>query len=117
MTASLARVLQPFVTDFLRRVESIPGEADVTSWLRTPAVNAAKGGAFLSQHLVGLALDIVPRGKFTATGDPAWRALMVERAKAAGLVALDEGDHVHLQRFRAEVAGPFIRAARDAGLL
>lgn len=44
-----------------------------------------------SQHLLGFALDLV-------TPRP---AALVRGLNAAGLFAVDEGDHVHVQAFRA----------------
>jgi hypothetical protein len=63
----------------------------VTSWWRSRAQNSSVGGAIYSQHLLGLAIDVV-------TPKP---SALVRGLKAAGLVAVDEGDHVHVQAFAA----------------
>ena len=62
----------------------------VTSWFRTPARNAAKGGVPNSRHLDGLAVDVVldDKGKTEA---------LIARAQALGLRTIDENDHVHIQ--------------------
>jgi hypothetical protein len=62
----------------------------VTSWLRTRRRNAADGGTDNSAHLYGLAVDVVP-------DDAADKPLLIAAAERLGLVALDEGDHVHLR--------------------
>jgi len=79
---------------FLQRVDAgssgVPIAA-VTSWWRSRSRNASVGGAVYSQHLLGFALDLV-------TPKP---AALVRALNAAGLFATDEGDHVHVQAFRA----------------
>ena len=62
----------------------------VTSWLRTPARNEAVGGAKRSKHLFGLAVDCV-------LDDPSKAKNLVKSAGEMGLVAIEEGDHVHIQ--------------------
>lgn len=65
----------------------------LTSWGRTRSRNRAVGGAARSQHLVWTAADFA---------GPKWaKDEARRRAKRAGLVALDEGDHLHLQLYRA----------------
>jgi len=67
----------------------------VTSWYRTPGRNFAVGGAVRSQHLLGWAADFTgPRDESTA---------FVQLARQRGLVAVDEGDHVHVQMYPAGV--------------
>jgi len=75
--------------NFIFALDRIPfrqGSA-ITSWWRDPAVNQAVGGSPLSQHLIGLALDVV-------TPNP---TEVVAAAFQAGIVAIDERTHVHLQ--------------------
>lgn len=66
------------------------GTAVVTSWWRDKATNARAGGSPTSQHLLGVALDLV--------GDPQRIALA---AREAGFVVVVEGDHVHVQAWPA----------------
>lgn len=61
----------------------------LTSWWRTPEHNRAVGGHPESQHLVGLAFDLV--------APPLAMHRIAQRARDVGLVAVNEGDHVHLQ--------------------
>jgi len=68
----------------------VPG-LELTSWFRTAADNRTAGGSAESQHLFGLAWDLT-----------ASRPILPRLAAAAtrqGLVAIQEGDHVHLQLF------------------
>lgn len=65
-----------------------------TSWWRSVERNREVGGALYSQHLVGLALDVVPLPGAT------FREVRAE-AIAAGLYAVVEPDHVHLQAWPA----------------
>jgi len=71
----------------------------VSSWWRSPQINREVGGAPESQHLLGLAVDVV-------VGRPGDAVVNLQNA---GLVAVDEGTHVHLQRFTAGVVGPVVR--------
>jgi len=114
VNAQLLRVLDPHVREFVTRVQRIPVDGRITSWWRTPAKNASVGGAINSQHLIGLAVDVVPVG---APFSDEWAARVVTEAKQRGLIAGIEGDHVHLQRYAARDVAPFIAAAREAGLL
>lgn len=68
-----------------------PG-VQMTSGLRTPERNAAVGGKPNSQHLRGTAGDyVVPQAQ---------KAGFMQQVEAAGLQAIDEGDHVHVQQPR-----------------
>ena len=62
----------------------------VTSWLRSVAHNAKVGGNSHSRHLLGLAVDVV-------LDDPEMTDDLVAEARRQGLIAVPEGDHVHLQ--------------------
>lgn len=69
--------------DQLRRTQ-------LTSWYRSPAKNRLVGGNPESQHQLALGTDWVTS-----------RPLDFVRAmQRQGLVAVDEGDHVHVQAFR-----------------
>lgn len=90
----LASAWFPFILNFYWRAVSIfwqfPGIA-VTSWFRTPDENRSAGGDAESQHLFGLAWDIAA---------PANRIWAVTRAaQTAGLIAVPERTHVHVQLF------------------
>lgn len=61
----------------------------VTSWIRTRRRNTAVGGAANSAHLYGLAVDVV-------LDEPLHNDRLMADAQKLGLVAIDEGDHVHL---------------------
>ena len=64
--------------------------ASVTSWIRTPRRNTAKGGVFNSHHLDGLAVDLV----FDTPND---RAACIISAKSLHLDVVPEDDHVHIE--------------------
>ena len=61
-----------------------------TSWYRTVAGNRRVGGHPWSQHLVGLAADRSPAS-----------ASFRSKARAAGLIAIYEGSHDHIQAWPA----------------
>ena len=78
------------------------GETVVTSWFRSPLENKRAGGHPDSQHLVGLALDVVP-GKGTSQ-------LAINEAtqifKRFGFFAVSEPSHVHVQTFPPGILRP-----------
>ncbi len=79
----------------LRFIQQTFPAAQPTSWWRSTSRNLEVGGAARSQHLLGWAVDFAgPRDE---------NARMVAVARQLGLVAVDEGDHVHLQMFPAGV--------------
>jgi len=108
MTRELLAVIAPWLREFARRVNTAPGDAALTSWMRTIAQNDRVGGNSASQHLIGTAADFVPRGSTT-------QSELVAALRGVGLIAVDEGDHVHTQLFSAGAAGPFIRGAIARG--
>lgn len=61
-----------------------------SSFYRDPAHNQRVGGDPWSQHLVGLAADHKPAS-----------AAFRMRAREAGLIVVNEGDHDHVQGWRA----------------
>ncbi len=72
----------------------------VSSWYRDPPTNRAVGGAAESQHLLGLAIDLV-------SDNP----VALEKAlDAQGIVAIRERTHVHVQAYPAGLVGPLIRS-------
>lgn len=62
----------------------------ITSWIRSPQRNKTVGGMSNSQHMDGLAVDLVLDDKTKA---PA----LIEKATAMGLKAIDEKDHIHIE--------------------
>ena len=82
---------RPYVVDFVRRAYPIGEDLNVgiSSWHRTRTKNFEVGGAETSQHLLAIAWDVV--------GPDALE--YARRARAAGLVVIEEGDHVHVQRY------------------
>jgi len=78
---------------FIGKVNSVLSEAggSPTSWYRDAARNRSVGGSPTSQHLLGFAVDVV-------TSNP---QRLIAAARAEGMVAIDEGDHIHIQAFRA----------------
>jgi hypothetical protein len=69
----------------LRGVQAGPATT-VTSWYRSPTENALVGGHVESQHLLGLAIDVV------ALPTPS-----LDQARRNGLVVVVESTHAHLQ--------------------
>ena len=78
----------------LQYLSAVFPTARPTSWYRTRARNVAAGGAELSQHRLGFAVDWVPPRR-------ADYERFARAARAAGLIAVVESDHVHTQVFRA----------------
>lgn len=76
-------------TALLQAVEAWRGRARITSWWRSIDRNAIVKGADWSQHLVGLAFDLV-----VEEGD---REALVALLEARGWTVLRYTDHLHLQ--------------------
>jgi hypothetical protein len=73
------------------------GDTIITSWFRSPGHNQEVGGNPDSQHLVGLALDIIP-------GKPSLGFAINEAAARfteAGFVTVPAPTHLHIQTFPA----------------
>lgn len=66
-------------------------EFSVTSWFRTEHRNKVVGGKPNSHHLTGLAVDIVPDREEE-------KADIIQTASSLGLVAIDEYNHIHIQK-------------------
>lgn len=66
-------------------------DGSVTSWIRTPKRNKAKGGASQSAHLFGLGADVV------YDTVPPSLSIAKARTNALGLEVIRENDHDHLQ--------------------
>lgn len=85
---SLIRELTPLLRSFLLRLADTPIDRStrVTSWYRSPLQNLEVGGAPESQHLAGLAIDVVnlPPGALRVLAN-------------AGLVVVPFASHVHVQ--------------------
>ena len=90
----------PYVHRFYQIAFAIGADLNVrvTSFQRTRRHNAEVGGAELSQHLVATAWDV--------SGPD--QDVYAARARAAGLTVIDEGDHVHVQLFRAGLLPPWL---------
>lgn len=73
----------------------------VTSWWRSPAHNREVGGEPFSQHLVGLAFDVVGPGSVR----------VAQRWREAGGVAVQTPTHVHLQVWPAGTLERLLTAA------
>jgi len=81
----------------LNSIDTDQGQTVLTSWHRSPLDNRRVGGDPDSQHLVGLAFDVVP-GKGTsllAINEAA------ERFKEAGFEVAPAATHLHVQVFPA----------------
>jgi hypothetical protein len=90
----LASAWRPIIFEFIRRVaRSLQPGQQITSWYRDPLTNQREGGAPTSQHLFGLALDIVGPGQ----------QLSQAIARDAQLIAVQEFDHLHIQFLPAGV--------------
>ncbi len=91
---------RPYVARFVETAYPLGTdlEVTVTSWQRTRSRNREVGGADASQHLIATAWDV-------AGGD---MRVYAARARAAGLVVIDEGDHVHVQLYTAGVVPSWI---------
>jgi hypothetical protein len=101
-------VLGPQIRRFVAQVNTLPSSLGrVTSWWRTPEANDSASGAEFSQHLLGLAFDVVT---------PKPREL-VALAQRAGLVAIfhnaGSGWHVHVQARPRGFVAQLLRLAPD----
>ncbi len=88
--------------DFISRVVRGLSGPDVflSSWWRSPIGNQRVGGNPNSQHLLGLAFDlVVPNPQ-----------LVVTALNRQGVIALNEGDHVHVQLLAAGRVAPVVKA-------
>ena len=75
------------------------GDTIITSWYRSPSQNRDVGGQADSQHLVGLALDVVPgKGNFKLAISEASSRFM-----EAGFVTVPAERHLHIQTFPAGI--------------
>ncbi len=73
------------------------GDTVITSWWRSPFENQRVGGLPDSQHLVGLAFDLVP-------GKPSFKLAVSEassRFMEAGFITVPAERHLHIQTFPA----------------
>lgn len=83
----------------------LPSDTRVTSWWRNPTRNAEVGGAPTSQHLLGLALDLISNRPDE----------IVRAVRRSGLIVVPESDHVHVQAWPAGIASR-IGLLRSLGL-
>jgi len=94
--------LREFVPRFNWAVEGSVGEC--TSWWRSTADNARVGGHPFSQHLIGWAADV--------TGPH--QDAIAKRARLAGMVAVKESDHTHIQLLPAGILQTMLSGPRRA---
>lgn len=78
------------------------GETVLTSWFRTPLENKRAGGHPDSQHLVGMAFDVVP-GKGTTTLAINEAAQIFARF---GFTVVPARTHLHVQAFPPGILRP-----------
>ena len=90
----IARTL-PHLVAFLGRLGSteVGPSLRLSSWYRDAETNRRVGGHPRSQHLLGLALDVV--------GDRIELLAFLEQVRLVGLIGIDEESHVHVQYFPA----------------
>lgn len=75
------------------------GDTIITSWWRSPSQNRSVGGLPDSQHLVGMALDLIP-------GKKSLRFAINEgaaRFQEVGFIAVPASTHLHIQTFPAGI--------------
>lgn len=92
LTADPARIVQAI--NFFQAILEVAIQLglSITSYFRTPSHNAIVGGTPSSQHLGGIAADLVP----DATTD---RTAAIAALQAKGLTVIDEGTHLHVQAY------------------
>jgi uncharacterized protein YcbK (DUF882 family) len=80
--------------EFLEAAYSIAEEhgGSITSGLRSKLRNRVVGGHSRSRHLTGFAVDVV-LDEMSAEAKRKFQDALI----AAGLLGLDEGDHIHVQ--------------------
>ena len=84
--------MRGLIVAYLRNlVPHIPAGVHLTSWFRDAAHNRSVGGHRESQHLYGLATDW--------SGDPVALRQMQLFVTEHDLVAIQEGDHLHIQAY------------------
>ncbi len=84
--------MRGLIVDYLRKlVPTIPSGVRLASWWRDSDRNATVGGHPQSQHLYALATDWA--------GDPLALRQLEVMAEFYGLTAVNEGDHLHVQRY------------------
>ncbi len=79
-------LVNEFIKGFGAAVSAARPRGVLTSWYRSPSENAGVSGARLSQHLVGLAADVV-------VDDPARFARALERE---GMTVIQGASHLHV---------------------
>ena len=80
------------IGQFWERINALCGAYDgsVTSGWRSAKHNHDVGGVQTSWHRVGMGADVVLDSEFD-------KGPCIQHADRLGLLALDEGDHLHLQ--------------------
>lgn len=99
MRAPLAIILiattTAFISGLVMRNRVAKAGLTITSWFRDPITNFFVGGKFLSQHQYFMAIDVAE------THDLARAKLR----RAGYKIVVNEGDHLHAQRFKAANIG------------
>ncbi len=92
--SAVLQYCRPAITQFLRLLlPALRGNISLSSFYRSPASNRAAAGHSDSQHLLALAVDI--------TGPPGTIRTVADACREAGLVAVEERTHLHVQLFPA----------------
>lgn len=105
VSGSLLANTEAFTKEILKLNQCV--DFSVTSWIRSKARNEKVGGAAESQHLSGLAVDIVLDNKKD-------KDFLLRKLDKLGYYYLDEPDHIHIG-YR-EVTNVSVRDHNDAWL-
>ena len=110
VVAFFERIFPGFWSRWLSAADSALREIDaegiddiiITSWFRSPFNNRAVNGNPDSQHLVGLALDVVPAKQNLSSSINEAAASFAE----FGFVVVPASKHLHIQTFPAGLLRP-----------
>lgn len=95
----IQRVLPLLIRFLVLLGQANPGPSlRITSWYRDPETNIRVNGAWDSQHLLGLAVDVV--------GEERDLIQFEANVRSVGLVAVRYSTHLHVQLLHSGVARP-----------